>query len=104
MRTACPDVCSTPSAKVSTLIGTDRPGLAVNESPEVATGSPQIAVQETGGTNVTATWNDADEWLHDASVAVQVTVVDPTDTSEPDAGRQPTLGDASTTSVADGAA
>ncbi len=55
-----------------------------------------------GGTNATWAVNDADALLPLASRAVQVTVVSPTGSADPDAGRQATDGDASTTSVAVG--
>src|SRR6266849_8715954 len=77
VNTVVPVVCSTPSAKISTLTGTFRPTLATKVAPVVAMGSPHTAVQLTDDANVTVTRNDEAAWLPVASVAVQVTIVAP---------------------------
>src|SRR6266699_2383172 len=94
--------CSTPLAKIPTFTGIVRPGFAAKDAA-VPTGSPQTADQTTPDTNVTFTSKLLAEWLPEASVAVQVTVVFPTGIEDPLAGRQATLGDASPASEAVGA-
>jgi len=57
----------------------------------------------TGGVvSETATTKDREDSLSDASVAVHVTVVDPRTKADPDSGRQLTVGDVSTVSLATG--
>src|SRR4051812_28407894 len=79
--------------------GTVRPFDTGTTRPS-PTGSSKMAPSRR---SVTATENEALEWLPLASVAVHVTVVVPTANVEPEAGAQPTHGEPSTTSRAEGA-
>ena len=87
---------ATPFRKTATFTGSVRADRIVT-LPSEPTGGPNAARSQ-----VTVTGKAARATLPDPSVAVQRTVVTPTGNVEPEAGAQATLGEASTTSPAEG--